>query len=51
MCAGHKIVEKKLKVFEYTGTGKNTTFKESSKEVHYDGRIKQKVQKCTETSV
>ena len=43
LCAGHKIIEKKLKAYEYTGTLKDTKFQEITKPINFAGRIKQKV--------
>ena len=43
LCCGHKILNKKIKQYEYTGTGKKTKFKETKRKVSYTGRIKRKV--------
>ena len=43
LCAGHKIEHKKIKQYEYSGTGKKTKFKETKRKVSYTGRINRKV--------
>ena len=47
LCAGHIIGEKKLRVYEYKGTFKNTTFHEITKPLDFEGRLKQKVIKSS----
>lgn len=43
LCAGYKLIDKKLKQYEYSGEGKETKFKETKKKISFVGRIKRKV--------